>query len=1221
MAHRSQSSSIGDNPLDPNYLPPHYREEYRLAIDALIENDIQGYYEFLQMADLVSFLAQPEIELIKSTIQAPNRTSSMPELTYHEGGHEADGSSDTYWPVQSDLAAPGLDLGWPLPQHSFVGPTEVTTLVNPSDPDMPSIKEQARRLIKNARQVIAVVMDMFTDVDIFADLLDAAARHVPVYILLDEQEAHHFVSMVFNCKVNLDLIPMMRVRTVAGITYYSRTGKSFKGQVKDRFLLSDCRAVLSGNYSFMWSYEKIHRCIAHLFLGELVATFDEEFRILFAQSEPLVIDPSDGALAISDTGSTSSYISSQFGLKRTQSLRNPIGYRRQPEIPSAFPYGDPDRNLALPFRRNDPFRHTIEPGAGITIGKYSQQQFRLQQSFLEQGRSVVSKQMEVSSSAFKRHSYAEGTQENYTSSRQYMKHRVMNNLDETEFQREQTQSSHYYSEGLGPGSGHGHYDRLRGRPPHLSIDQYSDSSFRSDLEAPPGNYGHDYFSSEDLRGPEGHQAPPLAGRYGGGSTHKRPTIGQAYACQSSPTQPHPPEKKQFLKQSDQEHDQDPSVRHGLRSWRIHSYLSTYEDGGEEGLTQPMGPDAFEDPPISQQPTTSEISAPRFGVKEPPNVPQKPRPDILRPRFGKPKLPESSNKDSAQTTTNQREREVEKDWERESEKGASRDSGVDVEVKEGPDLFLSKHESFRSRINPLLQRSSRLRSSLIFSSSKAEIHSGSLGLKPATEEDEELNTVRTSSIVAQILEKRRSFSREPFEWRKKAEDKDKEKEKDKEKDKEDKEKDKEHQQEEKEMQVKDEIKAKEEPQKTKEEVETSTAVEKCEVTVSSSLNMNDPASRLQYFKDLAAKRKASKMEAESLLKAPEPAEKKPDLSGKPPLNTTTTPKIPAISVGSAEPEPKKPDIATKLAELTRRPSVGFSKPPINYAKPSVSNLKPSETSQPHKEDNASEGLKKDIFKSLKPLPSPKLFRRDQLKLKGLNPRRVSCDEEILTTDATDTEKSELKKSRSQSSSTLPHEESKEGLQKIMGSNTSINTLGEGKGEGKALDFLKKHTQKLKGILGPKDKEKKSSGDDRGMSMVKEITEDSSKKQSSSTKDTGSTTTDQSTANHKTSTGTSSTSRYQAPGSSVLFSSNLRDDTKVILEQISAHSQKNRLEKEETGGDSDAGEKGLERQNSIKRNRFLRPTGNLQEREGLLKRIESLRKEKKVYSRFEMGNSLG
>lgn len=57
-------------------------------------------------------------------------------------------------------------------------------------------------------QVIAVVMDMFTDIDIFSDLLDAAGRHVPVYILLDQLEAHHFVSMVLNCKVNLEFIPV-----------------------------------------------------------------------------------------------------------------------------------------------------------------------------------------------------------------------------------------------------------------------------------------------------------------------------------------------------------------------------------------------------------------------------------------------------------------------------------------------------------------------------------------------------------------------------------------------------------------------------------------------------------------------------------------------------------------------------------------------------------------------------------------------------------------------------------------------------------------------------------------------------------------------------------------------------------------------------------------------------------------------------------------------------
>ncbi|XP_041822980.1 LOW QUALITY PROTEIN: protein FAM83H-like [Melanotaenia boesemani] len=1216
MAHRSQSSSVGENPLDPNYLPPHYREEYRLAIDALIENDIQGYYEFLQMEDVVGFLAQPEIEYIKSTVQVPNQNSSMPELTYHEGCHDIEGSSDTYWPVQSDLAAPGLDLGWPLPQSSLIGPTEVTTLVNPSDPDMPSIKEQARRLIKNARQVIGVVMDIFTDVDIFADLLDAAARHVPVYILLDEQNAHHFVSMVTNYKVNLDLIHMMRIRTVGGITYYSRTGASFKGQVKDCFLLADCRAVLSGNYSFMWSYEKIHRCIAHLFLGELVTTFDEEFRILFAQSEPLVIDPSSRALVVSEPGG---YLSTQIGLKRTQSLRNPVGYRRQPEIPSAFPYGDSDRNPALPFRRNDIFRHTLEPSAGITIGKYSQQQFHLQQSFLEQGRSIVSRQMEMASSAFKRHSYAEGTQENYTSSRQFMKHRVMNNLEETDFHREQIQSSQYYSEGPGPGSGYGHYDRLRGRHPHLAIDQYSDSSFRSDPEPPPAIYGRDNFSSEDLRGPEELHAPPLAGRYGGGASHKRPTIGQAYACQRSPTQLHPPEKKQLHQQSDVGNDQDASLRQGMRSWRIHSYLSTYEDSGEEGLIQPMGPDAFDNPPPSQQPTTTESSIPRFGIKEPPNI--RPKPDILAPRFGKPQILERTDRDFASLTTkallpskldlkpsvlDKKDREVEKEKEREPERSAATDQGEDMEVKETPDLFLSRHESFRSRINPLLQRSSRLRSSLIFSSSKAEIHSGSLGLKPATEADEELDSVRTSSIVAQILEKRRSLSREPFEWRKKAEEKDKEKV----------EKEKEQQQENK-VQLKDETNTKEETQNNNDkDVKTTQSVEKPEVITSQS--MHDPASRLQYFSDLAAKRKASKMETEFPPKAPEPAEKKTDLLDKPPVNPSTAAKTQTVSVTSAQPEPKKSDISAKLAELTRRPSISSSKPPFITAKPFVSSLKTSETLQSHKEDNASEGQKKDIFKSLKPLPSPKIFKRDQLKIKGLNPRRISCGEEILTTDATDAEKSELKKTRSRSSSTMSHEESKEGLLKVMGSNTSINTVGEGKGEGKPLDFLKKQTQRLKGFLGPKDKEKKSSGEDRGISTVKEVTDDSSKKYSSSAKDKGSTVADQPMTNHKTSAGTSVSSRYQSPGNSVLFSSNLRDDTKVILEQISANSQKNRLEREETGGDRDgaAAEKGLETLNPTKKNRFLRPQGNTQEREGLLKRIESLRKEKKVYSRFEV-----
>lgn len=49
-------------------------------------------------------------------------------------------------------------------------------------------------------------MDMFTDVDMFADILNAAMRNVPVYVLLDEQNAHHFVKMVSNCRVDLQSV-------------------------------------------------------------------------------------------------------------------------------------------------------------------------------------------------------------------------------------------------------------------------------------------------------------------------------------------------------------------------------------------------------------------------------------------------------------------------------------------------------------------------------------------------------------------------------------------------------------------------------------------------------------------------------------------------------------------------------------------------------------------------------------------------------------------------------------------------------------------------------------------------------------------------------------------------------------------------------------------------------------------------------------------------------
>lgn len=53
-------------------------------------------------------------------------------------------------------------------------------------------------------QVIALVMDSFTDIDIFGDLWDACSnRKVPVYILLDQEFLPYFLEM---CK-NLGVCP------------------------------------------------------------------------------------------------------------------------------------------------------------------------------------------------------------------------------------------------------------------------------------------------------------------------------------------------------------------------------------------------------------------------------------------------------------------------------------------------------------------------------------------------------------------------------------------------------------------------------------------------------------------------------------------------------------------------------------------------------------------------------------------------------------------------------------------------------------------------------------------------------------------------------------------------------------------------------------------------------------------------------------------------------
>ncbi|XP_051504311.1 protein FAM83H-like [Myxocyprinus asiaticus] len=743
MAHRSQCSSAGDNPLDPNYLPLHYREEYRMAIDALIDADLEGYYGFLQEADVVDFLSHPEIEYIKCMVKAPHQQTAQPEKRYM--AEDADGSSDTYWPVHSDHDAPSLDLGWPQ-QYIFVGPTEVTTLVNPSEPEMPSIKEQVRRLIKSAQQVVAVVMDMFTDVDIFADILGAAMRGVAVYILLDELNAHHFVAMVNNCRVNLDEIKFMRVRTVSGSTYFCRTGKSFKGQMMDRFILVDCRAVLSGNYSFMWSFEKIHRCLAHLFLGQLVTTFDEEFRILFAHSEPLVVEN-----VLANMPHYSSEQGSYHNTDKTHMLKReyPTVDMEWTEYP-AEGYMNAGHKM-LPFRRGESIQTAVEENPSVQRHKnlYATQQFRGDHQLIEHGRQIKGPTDIASFKDVPNYEYMPPQNHATIRGKQYKEGVVAQG---THFAREPC----FYQQGTGLQPGYDMYGRIRGQGYH--VDQFSGSGYphEGDEAGPPGDYDHvqRYLQSHSPM-EEGHGArnllPPVQ------SNLRRHNKGQSYACQTSPTQPNLPDQKRFFNVNHK--PQDMSQKQGLRDWRISSYLSAYDDAGEVDSSELEGSDSCDNVPYFMQ----EGSCGPVGAKIRPGNREfnrisssRENPTFLQIQNTSALLDSSVNHPAGISQTN-----IKTTPTTTSESSCNTEGGKVEEThnREPKETNLIIEEFHRKKPTRTVQ-SSRLRYSQIFNSN-LELNTSEM--KDTLGEKDGDETSKLSARVSHWLDKRRSSTREPFQW--------------------------------------------------------------------------------------------------------------------------------------------------------------------------------------------------------------------------------------------------------------------------------------------------------------------------------------------------------------------------------------------------------------------------------------------------------------------------
>ncbi|XP_054429731.1 protein FAM83D [Pteronotus mesoamericanus] len=268
-----------------------YSEAQRLALEELVAGGADAFAAFLRRERLGHFLNSDEVRTILRTAERPREEGAVAEAE-DSFGSSHDCSSGTYFPEQSDLEPPLLELGWPaFYQGAYRGATRVEAHFQPRGAGAGGpygCKDALRQQLRSAREVIAVVMDVFTDIDIFRDLQEICRKHgVAVYILLDQALLSQFLDMCMDLKVHPEQEKLMTVRTITGNIYYARSGTKIVGKVHEKFTLIDGVRVATGSYSFTWTDGKLNSSNLVILSGQVVEHFDLEFRILYAQSKPI----------------------------------------------------------------------------------------------------------------------------------------------------------------------------------------------------------------------------------------------------------------------------------------------------------------------------------------------------------------------------------------------------------------------------------------------------------------------------------------------------------------------------------------------------------------------------------------------------------------------------------------------------------------------------------------------------------------------------------------------------------------------------------------------------------------------------------------------------------------------------------------------------------------------------------------------------------------------
>ncbi|EPY84799.1 hypothetical protein CB1_000444033 [Camelus ferus] len=265
-------------------------ESARLATDALLDGGPEAYWQALSQEGEVDFLSSVEAQYIQAQTKEP---PCAPEPL---GGAEAGSKgldscslqSGTYFPVASEGSEQTLLHTWASAEKPYLKEKSSATVYFQTDKHN-NIRDLIRRCITRTSQVLAILMDVFTDVEIFCDILEAAnKRGVFVCVLLDQGGVTLFQEMCDKAQISDSHLKNISIRSVEGEVYCAKSGRKFAGQIQEKFIISDWRYVLCGSYSFTWLCGHVHRNILSKFTGQAVELFDEEFRHLYASSKPVM---------------------------------------------------------------------------------------------------------------------------------------------------------------------------------------------------------------------------------------------------------------------------------------------------------------------------------------------------------------------------------------------------------------------------------------------------------------------------------------------------------------------------------------------------------------------------------------------------------------------------------------------------------------------------------------------------------------------------------------------------------------------------------------------------------------------------------------------------------------------------------------------------------------------------------------------------------------------